>query len=80
MTGFRTASIVRNFMDLVESFIVFDESSGELRKILARNHQLLGVNRAVEAVREREARRGRLGVFWHTQGAGESYSMVMFWS
>ena len=48
----------RSFMDLVESFIVFDESSGELRKILARNHQFLGVNRAVEAVRERKARQG----------------------
>ena len=61
----------RNFMDLAENFIVFDESSGELRKILARNHQFLGVNRAVEAVRERKERQGRLGVFWHTQGAGQ---------
>ena len=68
----------RNFLDLVENFIVFDDSSGELRKILARNHQFLGVNRAVEAVRERLARQGRLGVFWHTQGAGKSYSMVLF--
>ena len=68
----------RNFMDLVESFIVFDESTDELKKILARNHQFLGVNRAVEAVRERKALQGRLGVFWHTQGAGKSYSMVMF--
>ena len=68
----------RNFLDLVENFILFDESSGETRKILARNHQFLGVNRAVEAVRDRQARRGRLGVFWHTQGAGKSYSMVMF--
>ena len=68
----------RNFMDLMENFILFDESSGELRKILARNHQFLGVNRAVAAVRERRARHGRLGVFWHTQGAGKSYSMVLF--
>lgn len=68
----------RNFMDLVENFILFDESSGEPKKILARNHQFLGVNRAIEAVREREARQRRLGVFWHTQGAGKSYSMVMF--
>ena len=52
--------------------------SGETRKILARNHQFLGVNRAVEAVRERKERAGKLGVFWHTQGAGKSYSMVMF--
>ena len=68
----------RDFMDIVENFILFDDSAGEVRKILARNHQFLGVNRAVEAVRERETRRGRLGVFWHTQGAGKSYSMVMF--
>ncbi len=68
----------RNFMDLVENFILFDESFGETRKILARNHQFLGVNRAVEAVRKRKTRDGKLGVFWHTQGAGKSYSMVIF--
>ena len=67
-----------NFMDLVESFILFDESFGATRKILARNHQFLGVNRAVEAVRKRKTRAGKLGVFWHTQGAGKSYSMVIF--
>lgn len=68
----------RNFMDLFENFILFDDSRGKSRKILARNHQFLGVNRAVEAVRNRQARQGRLGVFWHTQGAGKSYSMVLF--
>ena len=67
-----------NFMDLFENFILFDDSAGEAKKILARNHQFLGVNRAVEAIRERKNRQGRLGVFWHTQGAGKSYSMVMF--
>ncbi len=68
----------RNFMDLLENFVLFDSASGEPKKILARNHQFLGVNLAIEAVRERKARQGRLGVFWHTQGAGKSYSMVMF--
>jgi type I restriction enzyme, R subunit len=68
----------RNFLDLVENFILFDESAGEPKKIIARNHQFLGVNRAVEAVRKRKARQGKLGVFWHTQGSGKSYSMVMF--
>lgn len=67
-----------NFLDLVENFILFDDSSGEAKKILARNHQFLGVNRAIQAVRERKERQGKLGVFWHTQGAGKSYSMVMF--
>ena len=68
----------RSFMDLLENFIIFDESSGQPRKILAKNHQFLGVNRAVEAVRTRKERQGKLGVFWHTQGAGKSYSMVFF--
>jgi len=68
----------RNFMDLIENFIVFDDSSGGVAKIIARNHQFLGVNRAIEAVSERKNRHGKLGVFWHTQGSGKSYSMVFF--
>ncbi len=67
-----------NFLDLVENFILFDESAGESKKILARNHQYLGVNRAIEAVRNRKNLGGKLGVFWHTQGSGKSYSMVFF--
>jgi len=67
-----------NLLDLFENFILFDESSGRLVKIVARNHQFLGVNRAVQAVRDRTARHGQLGTFWHTQGSGKSYSMVFF--
>ena len=68
----------RNFLDLFENFILFDDSGGRMVKIIARNHQFLGVNRAIEAVRERKVRLGKLGVFWHTQGAGKSYSMAFF--
>jgi type I restriction enzyme R subunit len=68
----------RSFMDLFENFILFDDSSGKTVKIVARNHQYLGVNRAVQAVRGRKERLGKLGVFWHTQGSGKSYSMVFF--
>ncbi|MBL8195470.1 MAG: type I restriction endonuclease subunit R, partial [Blastocatellia bacterium] len=68
----------QNFIDIFENFILFDESSGKLAKIVARNHQFLGVNKAVEAVRERKERTGQLGVFWHTQGSGKSYSMIFF--
>lgn len=67
-----------NLIDLLENFIIFDDSAGESRKILARNHQFLGVNLAIEAVRDRKNRDGKLGVFWHTQGSGKSYSMVLF--
>ncbi len=67
-----------NFLDILENFIIFDDSSGETRKIVARNHQVLGVNRAIEAVKDRKNRQGKLGVFWHTQGAGKSYSIAFF--
>ena len=113
-------------LDVVENFILFDSSKpGEARKIVARNHQVLGVNRAVASVIAQETLKrefpperrlayrtavlpiperrqradvlaqsampkqvplverahpdlGRLGVFWHTQGSGKSYSMVFF--
>ena len=123
-------------LDIVENFVLFDDSKpGATRKVIARNHQVLGVNRAVASVaRQEELKRehpperrlthrvvelpleprppaedlpalpmvaepppppyvasrrvgiverahpdlGRLGVFWHTQGSGKSYSMVFF--
>ena len=122
-------------LDIVENFIVFDDSKpGRTRKVIARNHQVLGVNRAVASVSRQETLKlefppeqrlthrvielplesrgtpkhlpatgmvaeapprlvpkgsvdiverahpelGRLGVFWHTQGSGKSYSMAFF--
>ena len=67
-----------NFLDLFENFILFDHSNGHTTKILARNHQYLGVNEAMEAYAARKLNDGKLGVFWHTQGSGKSYSMVFF--
>ena len=118
-------------LDLVENFILFDASKpGAVRKVIARNHQVLGVNNAVDSVRRQEELKrefplekrlthrteqlsvkeltdadilaladvaerdvtkpmlqwvesahpdlGKLGVFWHTQGSGKSYSMAFF--
>lgn len=65
-----------NFIDLLENFILFDHSGGTTAKILARNHQFLGVNEAVKAYGARKLNDGKLGVFWHTQGSGKSYSML----
>ena len=116
-------------LDLVENFILFDDSrAGGTRKIVARNHQVLGVNNAIASVLHQEQLKrqfppekrllhrravverkalsaeagdetflgrktsaielpivervhpdlGRLGVFWHTQGSGKSYSMAFF--
>jgi type I restriction enzyme R subunit len=114
-------------LDLVENFILFDASKpGATRKVIARNHQFMGVNNAVASVWRQEALKrefppeerlkyrvvelpceeatdsdqsallepeapttlrlvesahpdlGKLGVFWHTQGSGKSYSMAFF--
>ncbi|MGO4871362.1 MAG: type I restriction endonuclease subunit R [Roseiarcus sp.] len=66
------------FLDIVENFIAFEEGKHGLVKKLAKNHQLLGVNRAIDAVAKIKENRGRLGVFWHTQGSGKSLSMLFF--
>jgi type I restriction enzyme, R subunit len=118
-------------LDIVENFILFDASKpGATRKVLGRNHQVLGVNNAVASVWKQEKLKlefrpenrliyrivelpkaeaidadllpvaqaiedqkdkqvlklvesahpdlGKLGVFWHTQGSGKSYSMAFF--
>ena len=62
-------------IDYLENFILFEKQSV---KIIAKNHQYLGVNNLMESVKNRKALNGKLGVFWHTQGSGKSYSMVMF--
>ena len=64
------------FLDILENFILYDHSGGRIAKILARNHQYLGVNQAIEMYRNRQYLNGKLGVFWHTQGSGKSYSML----
>ena len=67
-----------NFLDLLENFVLFDDSGEKLIKVIAQNQQYLGVNRAIRSVEARHDSGGKLGVFWHTQGAGKSYSMVFF--
>ncbi len=63
-------------MDIFENFLLFDESHGGVVKIMAKNHQYIGVNKVLENVRDIDDLKGKLGVFWHTQGSGKSYSIV----
>ncbi|MBD2490386.1 type I restriction endonuclease subunit R [Aulosira sp. FACHB-615] len=65
-------------LDLLENFIFFYTAKGSLVKVVAKNHQFLGVNSAIEGVQHIQDNQGKLGVFWHTQGSGKSYSMVFF--
>lgn len=62
-------------LDYVENFILFHK---ETSKIIAQNHQFIGVNNAFSVFRNRRALQGKLGVFWHTQGSGKSFSMIFY--
>lgn len=66
------------FIDLFENFTLFDDSRGKIAKIVARNHQYLGVNQSIESFKHAKNNGGKIGVFWHTQGSGKSLSMVFF--
>lgn len=65
-------------LDIIENFTIFAEKQGGLAKLVAKNHQYLGVNNAFESIQNSRQKQGRLGVFWHTQGSGKSYSMIFF--
>ncbi|MBN1416495.1 MAG: type I restriction endonuclease subunit R [Bacteroidales bacterium] len=71
-------------LDYIENFLLY---YNDAVKIAAKNHQFLGVNNAINSFAQRlkhdsegtdEQNKGKLGVFWHTQGSGKSYSMIFF--
>ncbi|MEO1180967.1 MAG: HsdR family type I site-specific deoxyribonuclease, partial [Cyanobacteria bacterium J06636_28] len=62
-------------LDYIENFIFYHK---ETQKIIAQNHQFIGVNRAIESLKQRQDKDGKLGVFWHTQGSGKSFSMIFY--
>ncbi|MFD0836685.1 type I restriction endonuclease subunit R [Mariniflexile aquimaris] len=62
-------------LDYFENFILYHKNKV---KIIAKNHQYLGVNNAIESLIYKDDKKGKLGVFWHTQGSGKSYSMIFF--
>jgi len=70
-------------LDIIENYVLYVRAK-ETIKIVAKYHQYLGVNQAllgldsVEQKADGKLLKGQLGVFWHTQGSGKSFSMVFF--
>jgi type I restriction enzyme R subunit len=64
-----------NILDYFENFVLYHKNKV---KIIAKNHQFLGVNNAILALQNKDSNKGKLGIFWHTQGSGKSYSMIFF--
>ena len=65
----------QKLLDYVENFVLYYKDT---QKIIAQNHQFIGVNRAYDVFLQREELAGKLGVFWHTQGSGKSFSMIFY--
>jgi type I restriction enzyme R subunit len=64
-------------LDYLENFVLFYHK--DTQKIIAQNHQFIGVNNAYRRLPgQRGKSRGELGVFWHTQGSGKSFSMIFY--
>ena len=62
-------------LDYIENFIIYYQDN---QKFIAQNHQFVGVNKTFQGFLKREETQGKLGVFWHTQGAGKSFSMIFY--
>lgn len=67
--------VPEKLLDYVENFVLYYK---ETSKIIAQNHQFIGVNHAYDSFQQRRELKGRLGVFWHTQGSGKSFSMIFY--
>jgi type I restriction enzyme, R subunit len=65
----------KRLLDYYENFILFHKDTA---KIIAQNHQFIGVNNAFKRFLQRHELKGKLGVFWHTQGSGKSFSMIFY--
>ncbi|MBN1629709.1 MAG: type I restriction endonuclease subunit R [Thermoleophilia bacterium] len=66
------------FLDLAKNSLLFVNAAGGPVKLMAKNHQYLGVEAAIGALRDRAVNKGRLGMFWHAQGSGKGVSMILF--
>mgnify|MGYP000851004453 CR=1 FL=1 len=64
----------------IKDFIFHEDHNGTLIKKGAKYHQFFGVLFAVEHTRKaiKPSGDGRIGVIWHTQGAGKSISMAIY--
>ena len=67
-------------LEFLPYFVVFEDDTDRVAKLLAGYHQFHAVNLAVDATIEASRPDGdkRAGVVWHTQGSGKSLSMEFY--
>jgi type I restriction enzyme, R subunit len=70
----------RRLMDIIKHFVMFQTDGANIYKILAGYHQYHATNKALESTIRATQEDGdrKIGVIWHTQGSGKSFSMVFY--
>jgi type I restriction enzyme R subunit len=84
--GFELYSLIKGLfpkerlLKYLKYFIFHEDHNGTLIKKSAKYHQFFGVGFAVEQTKQaiKPFGDGRIGVIWHTQGAGKSITMAIF--
>ena len=78
--SYQLETLIRGFfkkeylIDYIQNFITFEDNSKNIIKKIAGYHQFHAVKKALEAIKN--AKNGKAGIVWHTQGSGKSLSMV----
>ena len=66
----------KNFLDIIQNFIVFEVEGGKLIKKITRYQQFRAVHKTINNIKTGKSKKEKGGVIWHTQGSGKSLSMV----
>ncbi|MCI6335440.1 MAG: type I restriction endonuclease, partial [Bacteroidales bacterium] len=77
-TFFKGMFMRERLIDILKNYICFDLNDGAQSKILTAYHQYFAVEKAVARTHQAVDGDGKIGVFWHTQGSGKSFSMIFF--
>ncbi len=78
--SYQLETLIRGFfkkeyvIDYIQNFITFEKDETKIIKKIASYHQFHAVRRALNAIKN--AKNGKAGIVWHTQGSGKSLSMV----
>lgn len=70
----------KRFLDIISNYSFYVHEEDKSFKILAGYHQYFAVNKALYSTHlaTSEGGKRKIGVIWHTQGSGKSYSMLMY--
>nr|WP_277874858.1 type I restriction endonuclease subunit R [Leptolyngbya sp. FACHB-16] len=66
----------KNLLEYTRNLVAFETVQGRTVKKLARHHQRIAIDQAIQRILQNSVPLERGGVIWHTQGSGKSLTMV----